>query len=76
MSGQQIKNFRLFKMLLRELKSFGLNPNDWRIERTTWDPEGCFQITHRKDHQFCFRADWALSNETRAKLTELILMSI
>jgi hypothetical protein len=52
MSQEQILNFKFIKALLKELKAFGLNPNDWRLERSSKTPNGSFGIQHRKDADF------------------------
>lgn len=76
MSEVQIQNFRLFKRLLLQLKNYGLNPSDWRIERATWKQDGLFDIRHRKDRDFRFQARWTRTPRQLGRLTALELASI
>ena len=56
MSAQQLKNFVTFRRVLSQLKSFGLNPNEWQIERRTLGDGQIVKLQHRSDADFTMNA--------------------
>ena len=56
MSSVQVQNFVQFRRLLTQLRSYGLNPNDWQIDRSTWKESGDFSLRHRADDEFTIAA--------------------
>lgn len=64
MSQQQIVNFKLFKFLLTQLKNFGLNPADWKIDRKSQPGTNQIFLVHKKDGEFRFRGELAVNSES------------
>ncbi len=62
MSQQQAVHFRLFKYLLVQLKNFGLNPTEWKIDRTSQLGENEIYLVHKEDQQFKFVGNLGLKN--------------
>lgn len=75
MSMSQAKNFRFFIQLQRSLKSYGLNPYEWRLDRAATAATGRPALRHRQDENFRFSADWAIQNGV-AKYRTLKLISL
>ena len=76
MSAMQIQNFRLIKQILFQLRAFGLNPYDWRIERTGLGLNSGLKIRHRTDEEFKLVVQWELAKEGKYQLTQLFLASL
>lgn len=57
-SSFKVQNIRLLKSLLNELKKFGLNPRDWRIERESFNWEGEFGFRNKRDQDFRLNAHY------------------
>ena len=51
MSVRQARNFRDLKALLEQLRSFGLNPRDWRFERSSLQRMDRIELRHRMDQE-------------------------
>jgi hypothetical protein len=80
MSVSQRSNFILIRQLLRQLRSFGLNPYDWQIDRATTAPTntsaGVFNLCHRRDEAFKMRAQFEASQRGFARLQALRVVSL
>jgi hypothetical protein len=70
-------NFRRLKCLILQLKSYGLNPNDWRIDRDSLGPH-VFGVHHRNDQDFKLVGFLDLSghDHSEIKLRNLMVASI
>ena len=75
MSQQNLANFRLLKNLLSQLRTFGLNPNDWCIERRSFQRNGV-QLYHRDDQDFRILTHVTRSVCGQIKIHHLQLISI
>lgn len=62
MSQQQVVHFRLLKFLLTQLKNFGLNPTDWKIDRSSHIGQNQIYLVHRDDQQFKFVGHLGVKN--------------
>jgi hypothetical protein len=62
MSQQQIVHFKLIKLLLIQLKSYGLNPTDWRIDRASKIGTNEIVLVNRSDRQFQFVGNLGIKN--------------
>jgi hypothetical protein len=51
MSVTQARNFRELKGLLTQLRSFGLNPTDWRIVRSSLGSANRVELKHRLESE-------------------------
>jgi len=75
MSKQQHKNFRMLKAFLKQLRGFGLNPYDWKIERS---PEmlDAIHMYHRNDKDFRFNGKLSRTANGELYLRHLALASL
>jgi len=62
MSQQQVVHFKLLKFLLVQLKNFGLNPTDWKIDRSSQLGENQIFLVNKDDQQFQFVGNLGLKN--------------
>ena len=62
MSQQQVVHFKLLKLLLVQLKNFGLNPTDWKIDRSSQLNENQIFLVNKDDQQFKFVGNLGLKN--------------
>jgi hypothetical protein len=77
MSNQQKTNFRNFKALLSQLRSYGLNPRDWKVVRESLAADlEQIEMYHRHDQDFSFRGQLDRSRDGRAIIAGLTLISI
>lgn len=80
MSATQWSHFILIRQVLRQLRAFGLNPRDWKIERnsiaTPNASANLFDLHHRRDRDFKMRAVMAPSTKGFAKLETLKVVSL
>ncbi len=52
MSSAQLQNYVMLRKLKRQLSRFGLNPHDWKIDRSHLTKAGSFTVQHRLDNDF------------------------
>jgi hypothetical protein len=52
MSVVQLENFRILKKVLMDLNRYGLNPYEWRFERTRDLNNQVIYLRHREDRDF------------------------
>ncbi len=80
MSIIQFENFKRLKNLFRQLRSYGLNPRDWKLDRTFWKPSELsdeqLHMYHRLDRDFRFRAHVATNTAGQILLQDLNLISL
>jgi hypothetical protein len=80
MSTIQFQNFLAFRKLLAQLRAYGLNPYDWKIERTWNDAKEIdqlhFNLRHKADQEFRLSARSIRSSQGRLKLKSLALVSL
>lgn len=77
MSVTQFVNFRRMKQILLQLQSYGLNPYEWRIDRSSLvSPTERLRIHHKRDTHFCFSGRVTRHQNGRSKLIELSLSSL
>ena len=62
MSQQQVVHFKLLKFLLIQLKNFGLNPTEWRIDRKSQLGENQIFLVNKDDQHFKFVGNLGLKN--------------
>jgi hypothetical protein len=62
MSQQQIVHFKLLKLLLCQLRNFGLNPTEWKIDRTSQIGTNQIFLVNRDDQQFQFLGNLGVKN--------------
>ncbi len=75
MSQQQVVHFRLLKFLMIQLKNFGLNPTEWKIDRASSLGENEIFLVHKDDKQFQFVGNLGLRNGILA-WSNLTLLSL
>ena len=75
LSKEQAVHFRLFKVLLNQLRNFGLNPTDWKIDRRSQIGENQIYLVNRADQQFKFVGNLGVANGLLA-WQNLTLMSL
>ena len=75
MSAVQVQNFVQFRRLLAQLRGYGLNPNDWQIDRSTWTAAGEFSLRHRADDEFTIAAR-AKARKGNLQLSDLRVVSL
>jgi hypothetical protein len=69
-------NFQTAQSLFRQLKSYGLNPYDWKIERTSTAQVDSIRMQHRADEQFRFHGRVSRSETGELQLRHLALASL
>lgn len=75
MSKSEMKNFLLLKNLIRSLRQFGLNPYDWKLERSSLGSDS-IQVYHRQDTDFRLRGRIARSAQGELHVRGLRLISL
>lgn len=74
--NQKQSDLQVFIQLMRELRSYGLNPRDWRFERQSILRGGWIEMHHRDDFDFRVRGNVARAENGRTYWQTLSLASI
>ena len=60
----------------RSLRSFGLNPSDWQIDRSYSATDGEVAFRHRRDTDFCLHGELGRGPKTVGELYAIRVISI
>jgi hypothetical protein len=75
MTNLRMGDLHRFKSLILQLESYGLNPNDWRIDREQIEP-GVVRVRHRKDSDFMLRGLLSRTRQGAMRLENLQVASL
>lgn len=67
-------NFTMLRNVFRSLRSFGLNPRDWQVDRAGTLAPGAFAFQHRFDSDFRIFAE--VRPQTVGELQALRVISL
>ena len=76
MSFDQLRESHLLNSLHRQLRSFGLDPRDWLVERTNLDEYLRIEMVHRSDTDFRIEASVSQVIGSELQVNRLMLASL
>lgn len=76
MSKEQLVNFKFLKQLMNDLAFFGLNPREWRFERSAEVTRTRLTLCHKGDRNFRLKGVVTSLPCGRNRFSELTVVSL
>lgn len=77
MTSQELSHFRIVKNLKNELKTYGLNPREWSIDRkrlSELKSSRQFALLNRQDPEFRLSGEWTRRSDGRLSVNHLAVI--